>query len=1639
VTIAVPVDNSDVLSGVVTVDEHEVRINPFQELSSGRIVTVEVDPGAFVDRAGNEFRGLFEEEYQFRTTELRFYRITPERPLSSASMFSQREGQLFVSVGTSFMIFGGNTRIRCLNDVWRSENGINWTQVSAEIENVSMPLPRVAYSAYDTNSQGCVLFVIDSAWCTIEDPVGRDRMWMTCDMGSTWFDLPDPVVAPVGPSFPPIWPTNWTGHSMVFVGGWQLVIVDAARESGGGVWGFLDIEYEVVQLIAEAPLPFGRRWSPHLATTSDAQLLLLGGLGGPPTEEVEVFNDLWVSYDSGATWRCLSAHFTAGNSDASSQPLDGMGKFAMFSVLSDDSLFLVGGESVASLFLSALSPWDTSFSFEPLLQVPTMSLLRRHGQEWALYFSENITVDKEDLRLEPLATELGQGPAPPAPVNARAVGQVLYISPIEPLQAGRTYGLAGHDGFVADLNNNSIPILGGDAEYHYTITVDPDDVPVHIVDVFPMGNNAAPWTLLRLIFSEDVVRGPGAIELHDAGHEVVPLHMLELQSTVAVFTLPPSTSRLTEGMRYRIFVAPGAFSDPAGNVLQSGYVGNFTVMSGSFSLHFSDWAVRNRDLLSPSPFNFSSQDNEPPVFLHFWPPFNATDVPYQYSNLRLQWFFNEEVRFTDLGNIRFKNLRTGQVIMYQSIGDASLLREHPSSNALLAMTFPEELRQPNETVEIKLQKRLVEDLAGNRLLLDVTTNITFASGSIDNAPPRLLLQYPSEELGPAPGSTSHIDLYFSEEIELAECNITLASVPENANRRRRPAAEIRTLVIAISPDIWPCETSCSVEVLGPLLRLNVAPGFLEVEGQWSFDMPSGCVQDLRRYGHTDTVSEGGGNIYPGHIAMMDIIASDVEPPTLVEAYPHHERRATHELPQSVPVLLTFSEPVRAIGHGMVRLEPLYWHASPMVEMWAVDGIVEGSQVVYFPGDLTPGQVYHLTIEPNSFQDMAGNNFTGLMSTHRFSTAPIQGMQMVNDRRRRRREFRRYAGSLAVDSSNNVYLSGGRLDDPEDPLQLANPDDPIYLNDVWQLQTGRATHCASSFMPHTRCSARQCILGMDGSPPTLGTAVREKLVWRSASLAGDRCVGLDGQIRNALGMLVDITTVTCPCPTCISPPAAPSWRPLTVLEKMLPDFMVNTTYVNEYSLISAAQGQAPLLCEQDREPDGDFTCVVDTEYYGKFKVPYPSCSYLRCRSPPAAENVQNFAEFVPATSTDGIDCADISADLSMEYAGNCSFKCAAGFLSDGHFTCNKGEFTTPSCSRQRCDRYDFPNGFFDCPDMENPMLGSVCIVRCDAGYLSPVTEANCTTLSSEPEVIPSLSPSPSCRRGSCGDYMFTEGAVVTYLNTRQFVGTNATVECMDGYQASFLGLLLMCSPVLNEPGNPEVEWRSAVTGRLAGPSCVPVGQDITEIFKVVGVITMITRLADFCDGSRVLAAGFSGLQNAISAGMTAGGTFIVADAVEDVALDICQQRRLQAMDGGLANEVNATLDYGVVVQDSEVAQTLVAQVSGTMGNSVFAMRFADVLLALGLQVRDVVVENPRVSISFATTEQLTPASSTQSTTSQLGNGGGGGNDWQNDGSEGDDGNAPPGPGFLVQPRDGVDGYSHRVAFALALVSVLSSCL
>eukprot|EP00971_Amphidinium_carterae_P132858 2630991-Amphidinium_carterae.1 len=46
-------------------------------------------------------------------------------------------------------------------------------------------------------------------------------------------------------------------------------------------------------------------------------------------------------------------------------------------------------------------------------------------------------------------------------------------------------------------------------------------------DVFPMGNNAAPWTLLRLIFSEDpclgsMVRNPEATQTNRSSSKSAP-------------------------------------------------------------------------------------------------------------------------------------------------------------------------------------------------------------------------------------------------------------------------------------------------------------------------------------------------------------------------------------------------------------------------------------------------------------------------------------------------------------------------------------------------------------------------------------------------------------------------------------------------------------------------------------------------------------------------------------------------------------------------------------------------------------------------------------------------------------------------------------------------------------------------------------------------------------------------------------------------------------------------------------------------------------------------------------------------------------------------------------------------------------
>merc|ERR1719456_105167 len=98
-----------------------------------------------------------------------------------------------------------------------------------------------------------------------------------------------------------------------------------------------------------------------------------------------------------------------------------------------------------------------------------------------------------------------------------------------------------------------------------------------------------------------------------------------------------------------------------------------------------------------------------------------------------------------------------------------------------------------------------------------------------------------------------------------------------------------------------------------------------------------------------------------------------------------------------------------------------------------------------------------------------------------------------------------------------------------------------------------------------------------------------------------------------------------------------------------------SYVNAYTLVSAAPTTHDLLCVDGKVADGSFTCVVDTPYIGKYQTPYPQCIPAPCTSPPVTSGAANVATMDIAGSTGGMDCQALSSNNSMVSGGLCAMK------------------------------------------------------------------------------------------------------------------------------------------------------------------------------------------------------------------------------------------------------------------------------------------------------------------------------------------------------------------------------------------------
>jgi len=333
--------------GYAIIRDSMVIINPSVDFTQGKMVTLYMEEGTFSDFAGNPFPGFAAGEYVFRISPPEFEMVLEyERYLKFREpRFQPREGALLQFTNHTFLLYGGRRGEECYADSWISKTGDEWIQLKGvKSLNHDDKVPMIANAPSAVDYRGCVWII--GGDCN-NDP---GRFWITCDVGRSWDPIERPIVIPFGPEVPPKLPEFFYGHAIAIIGGWQMIIVDAAPNTSHAVWRWISIEAERVQRVAGekfGPLPFGERSDPKLLATANGGLYLVGGhLCFARSLCDQVFNDVWFSPDGGESWQCKTTSFAAG------WPLrpawNGIGRYSAVALTQDDTIYIMGGHKLGS-------------------------------------------------------------------------------------------------------------------------------------------------------------------------------------------------------------------------------------------------------------------------------------------------------------------------------------------------------------------------------------------------------------------------------------------------------------------------------------------------------------------------------------------------------------------------------------------------------------------------------------------------------------------------------------------------------------------------------------------------------------------------------------------------------------------------------------------------------------------------------------------------------------------------------------------------------------------------------------------------------------------------------------------------------------------------------------------------------------------------------------------------------------------------------------------------------------------------------------------------------------------------------------------------------------------------------------------
>jgi hypothetical protein len=611
-TINIPLDNSLEAQGRIEVNGSKLIIDPFHYLPNDVLVEVRLPVDGFKDLAGNALKmaipnfenGEFQTSMsiQFKTVKME---LLPVQNNLANDGFELVEGRSLLYTGTRLVLFGGMKDEICRNDLWFSIStgtaglGVSWTQAATDDSR-----PKVANAAGSVDRYGCM-------WL-----LGGDcdqGLFRSCDGGVSWSKMPTPQSVPSGirlNAILPEFPTQLRGHALTVLGGWRLVLVDAAADVGG-VWKFLDEEAKYAVQVLAGSLPFGKRWRPTLLATSDARLFLVGGYSGNcisfPCSAGSLLPDVWESADEGTTWTCKTANYAVGAVTVNPE-------FRVQSAVmtSDDSLYVfdidfrsAAPSSSSGIFVT--SYWNLQGGFAmceesqpvnpcvPLLPSAQPDLMEEDQVPVApvanmghvVYMAEAVYSGGVSIRLFDLGPDWSSkgtdvvGSRNLSLAEVDIDGSMIVVKPTS-LEAGNFYRIEFPASSLRDFTNNLLPV----ALPTYTFRANPDVTPPVVLQALPdkHTSNVSPFTTIVLSVDEAVLAGMGILTLIPSSGTAVSMTLeaiIEWGHNHSVIFGGP-VAGLENNVSYTINIPRGLLVDLAGNPLEARQVGPFRTADQGF-------------------------------------------------------------------------------------------------------------------------------------------------------------------------------------------------------------------------------------------------------------------------------------------------------------------------------------------------------------------------------------------------------------------------------------------------------------------------------------------------------------------------------------------------------------------------------------------------------------------------------------------------------------------------------------------------------------------------------------------------------------------------------------------------------------------------------------------------------------------------------------------------------------------------------------------------------------------------------------------------------------------------------------------------------------------------------------------------